>query len=829
MGEEERNDEREGKRDRDRSGKILSRELEISLISAVREAQRRRHEYVTLEHVFYAILFDPKTSQIIEDCGGDPEELKILLDNHLNTKIQPLPEHIIQDPVQTLAFQRLMQRVMNHVQNSGKKEADGGDVIAAFYNEADSYAAYFLKSQGVNRLDILRNISQGKPKEDPDTDFDRSKTTEKSKGSKKSALDSYTVNLTQMAADGKIDPVIGREDILQRAMQVLCRRRKNNPIFVGDPGVGKTAISEGLALKIESGDIPEILEDGEIFVLDMGALLAGTKFRGDFEHRLKGVITEIEKKPKAILFIDEIHTIVGAGSTSGSSMDASNILKPALVSGNVRCIGATTYSEYRNFFEKDRALSRRFQKIDITEPTVEETVKILNGLKSKYEEHYDIKYSSAAIRGAADLSAKYINDRFLPDKAIDLVDEAAARFRVKNTKRSLTKDIKNIKDKIAGLQNQKKQAILGENYTQALEYKNKEDKYLKELVRLKELDKESNKTQLGQIDSSHIKEIISEMTGIPLDSLNANESKQLINLEKKIAKRIFGQDRALEVVANTIRKSKTGLQDKNKPLASFMFLGPSGVGKTETAKQLTEHIFGGIHNMIRIDMSEFSEKFNISKLIGAPAGYIGYKEGNKFTDLVKNKPYSLILFDEIEKAHTDVFNLLLPILEEGELTDATGRTINFRNCVVVMTSNIGLEKFNQEANLGFDLEEQGNNFQSVSKQVLSSLQHRFPPEFSNRLNNIIVFEPLNKVVAKKIIRQEIKQLQRRLTEQGITSEIDNQVINHLLSSKQPVREGARSLKRLVDDQLTNPIAGTLLNKKPNKLKVKLNKNKIVIN
>jgi len=319
------------------------------------------------------------------------------------------------------------------------------------------------------------------------------------------------------------------------------------------------------------------------------------------------------------------------------------------------------------------------------------------------------------------------------------------------------------------------------------------------------------------------------MTGIPLDSLNANESKQLINLEKKIAKRIFGQDRALEVVANTIRKSKTGLQDKNKPLASFMFLGPSGVGKTETAKQLTEHIFGGIHNMIRIDMSEFSEKFNISKLIGAPAGYIGYKEGNKFTDLVKNKPYSLILFDEIEKAHTDVFNLLLPILEEGELTDATGRTINFRNCVVVMTSNIGLEKFNQEANLGFDLEEQGNNFQSVSKQVLSSLQHRFPPEFSNRLNNIIVFEPLNKVVAKKIIRQEIKQLQRRLTEQGITSEIDNQVINHLLSSKQPVREGARSLKRLVDDQLTNPIAGTLLNKKPNKLKVKLNKNKIVIN
>ena len=638
-----------------------------------------------------------------------------------------------------------------------------------------------------------------------------------------STLDGFTVNLTTEEIQKDIDPVIGRTKEIDRLIEILSRRTKNNPVLLGDAGVGKTAIIEGLAKRITQNKVPDVLLNKTILNLDVPSLIAGTMYRGEFENRLKQVINEIKNNKNIILFIDELHTIMGAGATTGS-LDAANILKPAL-----RCIGATTFEEYKKHIESDRALERRFQPIVIHESSEKETYQILQGIKENYEEFHNVAVKDDALQAAVSLSKRFLPDKRLPDKAIDLVDEAAARFRVKNTKRSLTKDIKNIKDKIAGLQNQKKQAILGENYTQALEYKNKEDKYLKELVRLKELDKESNKTQLGQIDSSHIKEIISEMTGIPLDSLNANESKQLINLEKKIAKRIFGQDRALEVVANTIRKSKTGLQDKNKPLASFMFLGPSGVGKTETAKQLTEHIFGGIHNMIRIDMSEFSEKFNISKLIGAPAGYIGYKEGNKFTDLVKNKPYSLILFDEIEKAHTDVFNLLLPILEEGELTDATGRTINFRNCVVVMTSNIGLEKFNQEANLGFDLEEQGNNFQSVSKQVLSSLQHRFPPEFSNRLNNIIVFEPLNKVVAKKIIRQEIKQLQRRLTEQGITSEIDNQVINHLLSSKQPVREGARSLKRLVDDQLTNPIAGTLLNKKPNKLKVKLNKNKIVIN
>jgi ATP-dependent Clp protease ATP-binding subunit ClpA len=739
MGEEERNDEREGKRDRDRSGKILSRELEISLISAVREAQRRRHEYVTLEHVFYAILFDPKTSQIIEDCGGDPEELKILLDNHLNTKIQPLPEHIIQDPVQTLAFQRLMQRVMNHVQNSGKKEADGGDVIAAFYNEADSYAAYFLKSQGVNRLDILRNISQGKPKEDPDTDFDRSKTTEKSKGSKKSALDSYTVNLTQMAADGKIDPVIGREDILQRAMQVLCRRRKNNPIFVGDPGVGKTAISEGLALKIESGDIPEILEDGEIFVLDMGALLAGTKFRGDFEHRLKGVITEIEKKPKAILFIDEIHTIVGAGSTSGSSMDASNILKPALVSGNVRCIGATTYSEYRNFFEKDRALSRRFQKIDITEPTVEETVKILNGLKSKYEEHYDIKYSSAAIRGAADLSAKYINDRFLPDKAIDVIDEAGAAvmLRPSNRKRAM-------------------------------------------------------------ISMPDIEKIVSQIARIPLKQSSKSDIDSLKFLEDKLKEQVFGQDEAIAHIATSIKRNKAGLGHPEKPIGSFLFTGPTGVGKTEVSRQIASIM--GVH-FERYDMSEYMEKHSVSRLIGAPPGYIGYDQGGLLTEAIRKHPHTVLLLDEIEKAHPDIYNILLQIMDHATLTDNNGQEADFRNVVLIMTSNAGSESRGARA-IGFS--------RTHHHKEMEAVERIFPPEFRNRLDAIVTFNSLTLKIMLYIVNKFIDELQEQLRSKKVVLELTNSAKEWLAKKGHSPEYGARPLARVIQEDIKNQLSDEIL-------------------
>jgi len=725
--------------EKERSGKILSRELEISLISAVREAQRRRHENVTLSHVFYAILFDPKTAQIIEDCGGDPEELKALLDDHLSTKIQPLPEHIVQDPVQTLAFQRLMQRVMNHVQNSGKKEADGGDVLAAFYNEADSYPAYFLKSQGVNRLDILRNISQSKRKGDSDTELDREKQHEKSKSGKKSALSSYTINLTQMASDGKIDPVIGREDILQRTMQVLCRRRKNNPIFVGDPGVGKTAISEGLALRIESGDIPEILEDGEIFTLDMGALLAGTKFRGDFEHRLKGVITEIEKKPKAILFIDEIHTIVGAGSTSGSSMDASNILKPALVSGNIRCIGATTYSEYRNFFEKDRALSRRFQKIDITEPTVDETIKILNGLKTKYEEHYDIKYSSAAIRGAADLSAKYINDRFLPDKAIDVIDEAGAAIMLLPLKR-----------------------------------------------------------KRNMISMPDIEKIVSQIARIPLKQSAKSDIDSLKFLEEKLKRQVFGQDEAIAHIATSIKRNKAGLGHPEKPIGSFLFTGPTGVGKTEVSRQIASIM--GI-NFERYDMSEYMEKHSVSRLIGAPPGYIGYDQGGLLTEAIRKHPHTVLLLDEIEKAHPDIYNILLQIMDHATLTDNNGQEADFRNVVLIMTSNAGSESRGARA-IGFS--------RTHHHKEMEAVERIFPPEFRNRLDAIVSFNSLTVKIMLYIVDKFIDELQEQLRSKKVVLELTKSAKEWLAKKGHSPEYGARPLARIIQEEIKNRLSDEIL-------------------
>ena len=642
-----------------------------------------------------------------------------------------------------------------------------------------------------------------------------------------STLDGFTVNLTTEEIQKDIDPVIGREKEIDRLIEILSRRTKNNPVLLGDAGVGKTAIIEGLAKRITQNQVPDVLLNKTILNLDIPSLIAGTMYRGEFESRLKQVINDIKSNPNIILFIDELHTIMGAGATTGS-LDAANILKPALSRGHLRCIGATTFEEYKKHIESDRALERRFQPIIVHESSEDETYQILQGIRDNYEKFHNVAVKDEALQAAVSLSKRFLPDKRLPDKAIDLVDEAAARFRVRNTKQSLAKDIKNIQDKMSAIQNQKKQAILNEDYTQALEHKNKEEKYIKDLIRLKELDKQNKKTQLGYIDSDHIKEIISEMTGIPLNSLTTSESKRLVNLEKKIGQKIFGQDKALQTVANTIRKSKTGLNDKNKPLASFMFLGPSGVGKTETAKQLTEHIFGGLHNLIRIDMSEFSEKFNISKLIGSPAGYVGYREGNKLTDLVKNKPYSLILFDEIEKAHPDVFNLLLPILEEGELTDATGKTINFRNCVIVMTSNVGLDIFNQEAIMGFASEENKVNFQKKSEEILASLHKHFPPEFSNRLDNIIVFEPLDKNSARKIIKKELAIISQRLDEQGINIDIDNKIVDHLLKQKDVLKEGARSLKRLVDEHISNILANNILNQKMKNIKISLDKNKILI-
>lgn len=640
------------------------------------------------------------------------------------------------------------------------------------------------------------------------------------------ALDNFTVDLTDKEIQENIDPVIGREIEINRLIEILSRRTKNNPVLLGDAGVGKTAIIEGLAKRITEKKVPDVLINKKILNLDMSGLLAGTMYRGEFESRLKQLINDISSDEDNILFIDELHTIIGAGSTGGS-LDAANILKPALARGSLRCIGATTFEEYKKHIETDRALERRFQTIVIDESNEKETYEILLGLKENYEKFHNVIITEQALKQAISLSKRFLPDKQLPDKAIDLIDEAASRIKVKNTKKSYLKKIKEIKDELEELKVLKHQAIIDEEYNLAKEIRDKELKQEKKLKRLKKKQVEDNKISLGSINESNIKEIISEITKIPLQDIQEENNSNLINLEKNISKNIFGQEKALKNISNSIRKAKTGLHDKNKPLASYIFLGPSGVGKTETAKELANNIFGGIHNMLRIDMSEFSEKFNISKLIGAPAGYIGYNDGNKLTDIVKNKPYTLILFDEIEKAHKDVFNLLLPILEEGELTDASGRTINFRNCVIVMTSNIGLDKFNKQATMGFDTEENKTNFNNTSKKILKSLNEYFPPEFLNRIDDNIVFEPINNQAGKKIIQKEINELFNKLERNKIHLELDTKVINKLLK-KRNKQEGARSLKRIVDKYLTNELSNIILKKKPKKIKVNIEKDKINI-
>ncbi|MBU1202868.1 ATP-dependent Clp protease ATP-binding subunit [Patescibacteria group bacterium] len=640
-------------------------------------------------------------------------------------------------------------------------------------------------------------------------------------------LESYTVNLTSLEIQKDIDPVIGRVQEIDRLIEILSRRTKNNPVLLGDAGVGKTAIIEGLAKRITENKVPDVLLNKTILNLDISSLIAGTMYRGEFESRLKQTINEIKNNPDVILFIDELHTIMGAGATTGS-LDAANILKPALSRGQLRCIGATTFDEYKKHIESDKALERRFQPIIVDESSEVETLEILQGLRQNYEKFHKVKIEDSALKSAVVLSKRFLPDKKLPDKAIDLIDEAAAKIRVKNTKNGLSKKIKETQEKITDCQNNKKQAILSENYLDALEYKNQEDELLEDLLRLQAKEDKTKNIHLGLINEDNIKEVISRITGVPLSSINLEENKQLVNLENKLSSQIFGQDIALKSIADIIRKSKAGLHDKNRPLASFMFLGPSGVGKTETAKQIAKHVFGGSKNMTRIDMSEFSEKFNISKLIGSPAGYVGYREGNKLTDLVKNKPYSLVLFDEIEKAHPDVFSLLLPILEEGELTDATGKTVNFRNTIIVMTSNVGLKEFNRQAVMGFDTDESKNDFKNLSQEILSSLNRYFPPEFTNRIDKILAFEALDKSAARKIIRAELEQIKQRLNEQGIAIELDAKIINYLLNIENATQDGARSLKRLVDQYLTNTLASQLLDKKTQKIKVFLQGKKIAI-
>lgn len=625
-----------------------------------------------------------------------------------------------------------------------------------------------------------------------------------------SILDVYTTNLTTETVQKDIDPVIGRAKEINRLIQILSRRTKNNPILLGDPGVGKTAIVEGLAKKILNSDVPEVLMDKKILTLDLSAVVAGTMYRGEFESRLKQIIDEVKQNENIILFIDEVHNIIGTGSSAGS-LDAANILKPALSRGQLHCIGATTHEEYKKYIESDKALERRFQVIIVEEATDDETLEILKGIKKNYEQYHNVEITDDALRAAITYSQRYITNKHLPDKAIDLIDEAASQLKVSRKRSVKTRRIKQLEQSLQSIQQTKRDLILSENYSQALNIKEQEDIVLQELKNLKMSKNREQQVTHGTITAADIAVIVSQATGIPLTEIVASEKKRLVRLEHYLNQYVFGQKEAIDELAQTIRRSRAGLSDPRKPLGSFIFLGPSGVGKTETARLLSRLLFNREDALIRIDMSEYAERFNVSRLIGAPAGYVGYKEGTQLTDAVRKHPYSVVLFDEIEKAHPDVFNLLLPVLEDGYLTDATGNRVNFRNTIIIMTSNVGLKEFTNQAQVGFTLEDdkQTMRFKQMGDEVIKSLRDHFRPEFLNRIDKIIVFNPLTSNVARKIIKRELDDLKKRLAEQGRSIRIEHQIIAYLLKSFQP-QEGARSLKRAVQHQVTDPIANKLL-------------------
>ena len=729
---------------------MLSRELELALIKAIKEAKIHRHEYVTVEHMLYGLLHDDLAKHVINQCGGNEEKLKKRLERFFSGGL-PVLKSAADEPAQTVAFNRVLQRAVNHVQSCGKKQVDTGDVLVAIFEEPDSHAVYFLGTEGIGRLEVLEYIShslpesfQNEPRPKPD-----SAPGKKKEKTSEDPLEQFTVNFAQRAADGNIDPLIGRDHELMRMMQVLCRRRKNNPLLVGEPGVGKTAMAEGLALRIYEDQVarkegskdrrkrvPDLLQDTEIYMLDMGTLVAGTKYRGDFEKRLKAVIAAIEKMDNSILFIDEMHTIVGAGATSGGSMDASNLLKPALQAGTIRCIGSTTYEEYKNHIEKDRALSRRFQKIDIEEPSVVDTCNILNGLKSRYEEHHQIRYSKTAIRATAELAERYINDRFLPDKAIDVMDEVGAAFRL------------------------------------------------------------SGKTGCI-VRTRDVERIVSKIARVPVTSNTVKDYSSLSHLEQDMKTVIFGQDEAINSVVKSIKRSRAGLGNPLSPTGSFLFAGPTGVGKTEVARQLAAQLSV---NFERFDMSEYMEKHAVARLIGAPPGYIGFEQGGLLTDAIRKHPYSVLLLDEIEKAHPDVFSILLQIMDHSTLTDNSGRRADFRNVIVIMTTNAGAREMSDNV-IGF-LGDSGGKEQKAIKNL-------FSPEFRNRLDGIITFQHLNTETVEKVVDKMIRELQAQLVDKKVTITLTPAARRWLAREGYNPGYGARPLRRLImkeiGDRLTDEI------------------------
>ena len=726
---------------------MIAQELEVSLHMAFVEARQKRHEFITVEHLLLALLDNPTAAEVQRAVGANIDDLRKNLTQFIteHTPIVAGSEDVDTQP--TLGFQRVIQRAIMHVQSSsnGKKEVTGANVLVAIFGEKDSHAVYYLHQQGITRLDVVNYISHGITKQPPEKEkagSDKAENTDAEQESegKQSPLEQYTQNLNKAAAEGKIDPLIGRENELERVIQTLCRRRKNNPLLVGEAGVGKTAIAEGLAKRIVEGEVPEILKDSVVYSLDMGSLLAGTKYRGDFEQRLKGVLKKLTNNPKAVLFIDEIHTLIGAGAASGGTLDASNLLKPALSSGQLKCIGATTYTEYRGVFEKDHALSRRFQKIDVNEPSIDETIQILRGLKSRFEEHHGIKYSASAITTAAELAARYINDRQLPDKAIDVIDEAGAAQRI--------------------------------------------------------LPKSKQKKIIGKTD---IEEIIAKIARIPPHNVSSDDRSKLATLDRDLKNVVFGQDQAIDALASAIKMARSGLGNPQKPIGNFLFSGPTGVGKTEVARQLAFTM--GIE-LIRFDMSEYMERHAVSRMIGAPPGYVGFDQGGLLTEAITKKPHAVLLLDEIEKAHPDIFNILLQVMDHGTLTDNNGRKADFRNVIIIMTTNAGAESL-QKSSMGFTNSKQAGD-------EMAEIKRLFTPEFRNRLDSIISFKALNEEVILRVVDKFLMQLEQQLHEKKVEAIFTERLRRHLAKKGFDPLMGARPMSRLIQETIRKALADELL-------------------
>ncbi len=722
---------------------MLSKELEITLNQAFKNAHDKRHEFITVEHLLLALLDNASAEVILKACGCNIKSLRGQLEQFIDETMSLIPEGIQRETQPTLGFQRVLQRAVFHVQATDKKEVSGANLFVALFSEQDSHAVYLLNKQDISRLDVVNYLAHGISKIDQDNESGDGRTpglASSDPDASGSPLDKYTTNLNDEALKGRIDPLIGRELEVERTIQVLCRRRKNNPLLVGEAGVGKTAIAEGLAKRIVEENVPDILMNSVIYSLDMGALVAGTKYRGDFEKRLKALVNQLRKDPDSILFIDEIHTIIGAGSASGGVMDASNLIKPVLASGQLRCIGSTTYQEYRGIFEKDHALARRFQKIDVLEPSVEDTIQILKGLKSRFEEHHDVKYSAEALRLAAELSDRYITDRHLPDKAIDVIDEAGARQRMM-----------------------------------------------------------SAAARKHLIDVAEIEEIVSKMARVPAKSVSANDIDKLSNLEKNLKMLVFGQDEAISALASAIKLSRAGLRESQKTIGSFLFAGPTGVGKTEVTRQLAKVL--GVE-LIRFDMSEYMERHTVSRLIGAPPGYVGFDQGGLLTEQVTKHPHAVLLLDELEKAHPDVFNLLLQVMDHGSLTDNNGRKADFRNIILVMTTNAGAEE-GSRASIGFTQQDHASDSMKV-------IEKGFSPEFRNRLDAIIQFKPLDISIVGHVVDKFIFELEALLADKHVTLALDPDARLWLAKNGCDPKMGARPMARLIQEKIKKPLANDLL-------------------